>query len=184
MYSTGTPSLHAAHIAIEMRRVVRHGRVGRGGIQWIAPGHHFEQRSRILHIAGERADVIERTGERHQAIARNTPVGRRYADHATERSRLADRAAGIGAERNHGCVLRHHRCRSAARSAGNPIERHGIAHRPERAVLVRRSHGEFIAIGLADDDSAGGFNPLDCRGVVGRDVMLQHADPQVVAHLL
>ena len=38
---------------------------------------------------------------------------------------------------------------------GTRSERHRIAHRPERRVLVRRSHGELVAIGLADDHAAG-----------------------------
>ncbi len=60
---------------------------------------------------------------------------------------------------------------------GTRSERHRIAHRPERAVLVRRPHRELIAIGLADDHSARRFNPLDGRRVVRRNVMLQHSRP-------
>ena len=64
--------------------------------------------------------------------------------------------------------------RTAARAAGNPVGRDGIPHGAESAVLVRRSHGEFIAVGLADDDASRGFDTFDSGGIVGRDVMLEH----------
>ena len=103
----------------------------------------------------ERADVIERAGEGDQPVARDAAVGRRDADHAAERRRLADGAAGVRAERDHRRALRHHRRRAAARAARHAVRRHGIAHRPEGRVLVGGAHGELVAVGLAEDHAAG-----------------------------
>ena len=127
-----------------------------------------------LSVSGEGADMVERTGEGRQPIARNPPVGGGDAHHPAEGSRLADGASGIGAERHHGGALRHGGGRSAARSAGNAIGRHGIPHRPECRVFGGRTHGELIAVGLADDQAAGLFHADHRGGVVGRDVIGQH----------
>ena len=50
-------------------------------------------------VQRERADLIERRRERDQAVARDAAVGRLHADDAAERGGLADRAAGVGAQR-------------------------------------------------------------------------------------
>ena len=51
---------------------------------------------------GERADLVERRAERDQAEARDRAVGGLHADHTAQRGGLADRAAGVGAERDRG----------------------------------------------------------------------------------
>ena len=110
---------------------------------------------RRAHGARERADLIERRGEGDQAVARDAAVGRLEPDDAAERRRLADRAAGVGAERER---------RHAAPPPRPPIRRSSrrgcgrgprVARRAERAVLGRRAHRELVAVGLADDDRAG-----------------------------
>ena len=57
----------------------------------------------------ERSDLVERRGKGDEAVSRHPPVGRLHADHATQRRRLADRAAGVGAERERGEAGRHRR---------------------------------------------------------------------------
>ena len=94
-YSRGQSELQPFYVAVEQRGIIRHRSIGRRGIARIAPGDHAEQRGRVLHAAGERSDVIERTGEGRQPVARNAAVGRRHAHHAAERRRLPDRAAGV-----------------------------------------------------------------------------------------
>ena len=126
-------------------------------------------------VRAKRADVIERAGECHQAVARNAAVGRRDAHYAAEGRRLPNGSAGIGSQRDHGRSLRHCRSRTAARSSRHAIERHRIPHRSKRGVFVRGAHGELVAIGFADDDAAGLFQAHHRGGVVRRDVMLQQA---------
>ena len=52
---------------------------------------------------------------------------------------------------------------------------HGLRVGAERRVLGRRAHRELVAVGLAEDDRAGRFEPLDDRRVVGRDEVLEDA---------
>ena len=129
---------------------MRAGRVAR-----VVSGDDAEERRHVARRSRERTDLIERGSERDQAVARHAAVGRLQTEHAAERRRLADRSAGLGAERE-----RHHAGgdrdgRSAARSAGNPIVIPRVARRPERGMLGRRAHRELVAVGLADDHRAG-----------------------------
>ena len=144
--------------------------VRRGGVGAIGAGDHRQRQRRVLDRARERADLIERRREGQQAVARHAAVGRLEPDDAAERRRLADRPAGVGAERERHLRRADGGRRAAARSARRARQRPGIAHRPERRVLVRRAHRELVAVGLADDHRAGGLEPLDDGGVVGRHV--------------
>ena len=133
----------------------------------------LQQDGRVLHRLGERADVVERRGEGDQAVARDAAVGRHQPDHAAERCRLANRAAGIGAQRRHSHSRRHRRRRTARGSAGNARQIARIVHRAVAGVLVRRAHGELVAVGLAEHDRAGGFQARHRGAVVGRNEVAQ-----------
>ena len=52
-----------------------------------------------LHVAGERARLIERGGERDHAVARDRPVRRLEPDDPAQRGGLADRASGVRPDR-------------------------------------------------------------------------------------
>ena len=69
--------------------------------------------------ARERADLVERRGERDDAVAADAAVGRLEADHAAERGRLPDRPAGVGAERERRHARGHRRRGAARRAAGH-----------------------------------------------------------------
>ena len=120
--------------------------------------------------------MIERRTERDQAVPRDAAVGRLQADHAAHRGRLANRSAGVGPERQRRDARRDGGRRSAARAAGNAIERPRVVHGTERRVLVRRAHRELVAVGLADDDRARRVEPRETTvASYGGDVGLEHA---------
>ena len=50
----------------------------------------------------------------------------------------------------------------------------GIADRPEKAVLVRRPHGELIHVGLTHTDHPGGCHVANNRRIIGCDEVAQH----------
>ena len=68
-------------------------------------------------------------------------------------------------------------CGAAAGAAGDAVGRFRIAHGAEGRVFVGAAHGEFVAVGFAEDDGAGGFEAGDGGGVVGRDVVLEDFRP-------
>jgi hypothetical protein len=51
--------------------ILRHRKRGRRGVARVGPGHDAERQRRIAHRARQRADLIERGTERHQAVARD-----------------------------------------------------------------------------------------------------------------
>ena len=69
------------------------------GVALVAADHVAQHQRRVGHVAGERAGLVERGGERDHPVARDGAVGGLQADDPAQRGRLADRAAGVGAER-------------------------------------------------------------------------------------
>ena len=69
------------------------------------------------HGTGARARGVQRGRERDQAVAGGAAVGRLGADGAGDRAGLADRAAGVGADRQRRLVGGQRRGRAAARAA-------------------------------------------------------------------
>ena len=132
-----------------------------------------KQRGSVANVRGKGTDAVERRGKGDKAIARDAAVGGQHANHAAKACRLANGAARIGSQRSHGQVGCHGRRRAAARAAGNPLRIDGIAHGPVSGVLVRRAHGKFVAIRLAQQHSAGRLQPGDGRAVVRGAVALK-----------
>jgi hypothetical protein len=63
----------------------------------------------------------------------------------------------------------------ARRAARHEGEVPGVVNRAVVARLVRRSHREFVHVGLAEQHRARGGQPSDHRRVVGRDEVVEHA---------
>ena len=68
-------------------------------------------------VVGERADLVEAAGERDEAVAADVAVRRLDPDDAAQRGGLADRAAGVAAERRRRRTRRprRRRCRRSTR---------------------------------------------------------------------
>ena len=71
----------------------------RRGVARVVAPDRLEQQRGVVDAAGERPDLIERRREGDEAVPRDRAVGRLDSDDAAERGGLADRAAGVGAER-------------------------------------------------------------------------------------
>ncbi len=115
--STPSPSSVARHAdAHALQRVDRRLRVksGTGARDDVAsrgswPAMTDEHQRRVFDRRRDRSDLIERRREGEQAVARDAAVGRLEPDDAAERGRLADRAAGVGAERERDHAARRRR---------------------------------------------------------------------------
>ena len=92
------PDAQAAQI-LALGELDRLGRPDAGRVAGVGAGDHAQRERAVAHGARERADLVERARERHGAVARDRAVGRLHADDAAQRGGLADRAAGVGAER-------------------------------------------------------------------------------------
>ena len=107
----------------------------RGGVEGVGPGDHVVEQRGVGHGGGERPDLVERRGEGDQPVAGHPPVGGLHADDAAQRGGLADRAAGVGAQRQGGEAGRHRGGAAARGAARDPAGVVGVAGRPERRVL-------------------------------------------------
>ena len=87
---------------------------------------------------------------------------------------LADRAAGVGAQRQRRFARRHRRGRAAAAAAGNALQVPRIARRLIGAVLRGRTHRELVHVRLAEQHRVGLPQLRDDVGVVGRHELLQN----------
>ena len=157
-------------------RVAGHRLGRRGRVAIVATGDRVEQRRRVAGVAGERPDLVERAGERDDAVAADPAVGRLHPDDPAQRRRLADRAAGVGADRERRVEGRHRRRRAAAAAARHAVERPRVGRRAVGRVLGGRAHRELVHVGLAEDHRARLAQPLGDVGVVRGDVALE--DPR------
>ena len=130
------------------------------------PGHGAQHQGHVVHTARERPALVEAGGKRHHPVAADAAVGRLHAHHPGERGGLPDAAAGIGPGGEEGLSSGHRRGRSAAAAARHGRRVPRVADRAVGAVLVARSHGELVAVGLAEQHRAGcGEALLGRRGV-------------------
>ncbi len=127
-----------------------HRPVDAGAVAAVVSGDHLQEQRRVGDRVRERADLVERAGEGDQAVTRNPAVRRLQADDAAEPGRLADRAAGVGAEGEGHLAGRDGRRRAAAGAAGDSIEVPRVARHLEGTVLGGRAHGELVHVRLAD----------------------------------
>ena len=81
-------------------------------------------------------DLVERAGEGHEPVARHGPVGRLHAHHAAQRGGLADRPAGVGAERQGRQSRRHGRGRAARRATRDAVGSCGLRVGPKAEFSV------------------------------------------------
>ena len=150
-----------------------HRGVDRRGVHRVVPGDHLVEQGGVEHGAGARAGLVERARQRHEAVARHPAVGRLGADRAGDGRGLADRAAGVGADRQRRLERRDDRRRPAARPAGDPLEVPRVVARAVGAVLGRRAHRELVHVGLAEDRHPGLAQPGHQGRVVRRHPALQ-----------
>ena len=136
-------------------------------------GDGFKHQGHVADGTSKRPDVVERGCKRHQTVPRNSPVCPHHPDNIAERRRLSDGTASIRTQRDRGELRGDGCCGTAAGASGHASQIVWVVGRIETGVFRGRSHGEFVAIRLAQNNRAGSFEPLDCRGIVRSDKILQ-----------
>ena len=128
-------------------------------------------------VSAHRSHLVEARGHGDDAEARDRPVGRLDADGAGERGGLADGSAGVGAHGQRGLESGQRCGRASRRTAGHVVEVPRVAGVAEGRVLGRRSHGEFVEVGLAEHRQTGGLDQGVHSRFVGRNPVLEHLRP-------
>src|SRR5690606_2316163 len=98
-------------------------RAGQGGrVTGVVPTDELVEQRRVEHRARDRAGLVEARGEGDEPVARDPSVGRLDAHGAGDGGGLADRATGVGPDRERRLEGRDGRGRTAPGAAGDPLE--------------------------------------------------------------
>ena len=154
--------------------MIGHRFVETGGILRVAPGDGVQHERGVAHRFGERADLIERGRECDQAETRHAAISWLQPHDAAQRRRLADRTAGVGTERGERLIRRHHRRRTAARTARNTSRVPRIAGMTKGGIFRRAPHGKLIQIAAPERNCARRAQLADHRGIIVRAVSFQN----------
>ena len=109
--------------------------------------------------------TVSSVGERSHAVERHAPVRRLQPRDPAARGRDANRAAGVGPERDLGVVVRHRDRRAARRAAGDQVGVERVHGRAEPRVHAVGAEGELHEVGLPDDPGVGGARAGEAEGV-------------------
>ena len=145
----------------------------RGRVAAIAPLQGAEHERRVGDVPGQGPALVERGGEGDHPVTGDGAVGGLHPDDSTERRGLADRAAGVGADRARGEPAGDRRSAAARGSAGYTPGVPGVEHRPVAGVLVRGAHRELVHVRLAEHSRTGLAQLADRGRGVGRPVALE-----------
>src|SRR6185312_9734328 len=160
-----------AYALAEGRAVIWHRLVGAGGVERVVSCDHLQHQRVVAHAARHRPDMVEREGEWKNAAPADATIGGLHPGNPALRGGIADRAAGVGAERCRKQPSRQPDAAAARRAAGEMPGVPGIARRRPGQVEGRAADGEFMGGELAEQDAAGRFEPCRHRRVRGREVV-------------
>ena len=116
------------------------------------PAMRSSRAAAVFDVVGERADLVQRAGEGDQAVAAHRAVGGLEPHHAAQRGRLADGAAGVGAQGPGGFGGGDAGGGAATGAARHPVEIPGVPRGLEGGVLGGAAHGELVHVQLAQED--------------------------------
>ena len=160
------------------------GKRERGRVALVAADEVAQHQGRVGDVARQRPRLVERGGERDHPVARDRAVGRFQADDPAQRRGLADRAAGVGAERPRRQPGGDRRGAAARGAAGDARAVPGVEHRAVGGVLVGGAHRELVLVGLPEQARAGRGQARDGGGGVRRQVALEDLRPRLAGHAL
>ena len=133
-----------------------------------------EERRAVTDCCSERTDLVEGTGVGEEAVTGHATVGRFQTDDARAGCRLTDGSARVGTEGARNRARGNGDCRTARGTARNAGFVQRILDRSVVRGFVARTHGEFVHVRLADDNSACGFEFFQCRCGVGSDKVVEN----------
>ena len=165
------PDPHARHAAVEVGRVIGHRDRRARGVLRVVAGDGLEHERVVRDGAGDRADVVERIGQREDAAPTDEAVRRLHAGHAAHRRGIPDRSGRVRADRC-GHHARGHRDAGPARRASRKAPRPpGIDGGRPGQVEGGTADGELVGRQLSEEHGPGRAQPRRDDGVLRRDVL-------------
>ncbi len=163
--AAGDRDLQAIGAVIDARQRGSAGRVDADRIVRIVTLHGVVSEREVADRARERPEVIEACDEGKRACPRQTAIGRLQPENAAERGGHADRAVGVGAERERNQPAGDRAAGAAGGAAGHAQRIVRIARWTVVHILAGEVVGVFAHVERADQNGAGRLQPLDQRGV-------------------
>src|SRR5690606_25281024 len=127
--------------------------------------------------------LVERRRAGDEAVPRDRAVGGLGADGGGDRGGLADRATGVGADRERSLVRRERRSGTTTGATRDTAGVPRVAGGAVGRVLGGRTHRELVHVGLAEDGDPGLAQLRGERRVVGRDPALEDLRPARGGHV-
>ena len=127
----------------------------------------------VGHVTGNGPHLIQGGGERHAAVPGDPAVGGFQPHTAVEESRLPDGTAGIGAQGPDGFPGCNAGCAAAGRTARYTGQIPGVVGNLEMRGFRGGPHGEFIHVGLAQEDGLIFPQVFNDMGIVHRHEVFQ-----------
>ena len=134
-------------------------------IEPVGPGNHFEQQRVVGHRGGHRPGVVDGCLDRHDAGVRHQAMRRLHAVAPRVRTRHADRAALVAADRHLDFAGAHERRAAARRTPRRIADLVRVVHRPRRRRVAAAREAKVLAVRLADDGAAGVEDARDHRRI-------------------
>ena len=171
----------ALHAGLEPGGEVLGGPLDARGVHRVLAADGVEHERALLDRLGERPDLVERARERDAPVAGDASVGGLHRHRAAQRARLADRAAGVAAQRDVAIPALTAAAEPPEEPPGYALEVPRVVRRAERGVLGRGAERELVHVELADGQRAGVQEPRDRGAVVDALVVLE--DPRGAGRL-
>ena len=162
----GDADLLPGHPGVDPGHHVRHRHVDRARVATVVTGHRGHHQRGVDDVAAERSHMVERPRQRRDTDPRGAAEGRLEADGAAQRRRDADRSAGVAAERDMHDAGTYRSPRTSAGSARGAVGRPRVTSGGGRCAI-----GEFVGVGLADQDHPGLVQLRDGRRIGFRHVV-------------
>ena len=151
------------------------GRASAGGVVVrVDAADSTEEGGGILNGCTEGADLVQGASVSQETVTGDAAVGGLQAHNACAGGGLTNGTTGVGAERTGDRATGHGYGRTATgttRNAGLVERVHDLT---EIGGLVARTHGEFVHVGLPDDDCTGSFELFDSGSSVGSDKVFEN----------
>ncbi|MDE0717075.1 MAG: hypothetical protein OXH64_03945 [Rhodospirillaceae bacterium] len=145
---------------VQVPREILLRQIERVRVAGIVAGHRRQQCGGVGNPACNRPCRSEAPAPWKYPAATDPPIGRPDSDDAASRRRPAHGAAGIGAYPAEAKPRRHRSAGAARRAAGVMAKRPGVSGIPEMGIEAAfAAGGEFVHVGLAEDDGAGRLQP-------------------------
>ena len=170
----GQANAQALHVGAQRLSEVGHSHIQRGGVHFIFTADGVQYQRSVGYVTGDRSDLVQGGSEGYAAITGYTAIGGLNANAAVEGSRLTNGAAGIGAQSPNSFASSNRSSAAAGGATGNALQIPRVMGRTIVGGFGGGAHGEFVHIGLAEENGFVSTQIFNNMGIINRHYIAQH----------